>query len=390
MAEVVGFFVGNLVVDLNASIPDGLPPVNEHGEIDAKFDAYREGRFAGGSATNAAIVFGALAKLDKSNGGGMAHLYTHSTLKTRDEIRLDLEDHNVHLKKTDVVDDLQVNINFAQRKGGKMLVRLKDYSSSKKNPLKAFNAARGALQQLQELLSRRNDPEATDLLDQTQGALRRAFEEVSDIVPQPAANWSSQFSTDLAGSSIIMRDLYNIKDTIRAGNEGKKHNIPVVLDLGRWDKNAIELIRNSTIVLASHDFTLPGRSKMTAEEILDFLDAQGIKKAAVTRGSKNTLFYDYDDPHAQGYYRGEIIVPPAPKIVDTSAAGDIHKGVFCYEFARGKHMGEALWQANRVSAFCVAFPEKRRFLEYLDFDAAGNLIINSPFDYSEPAPTAEI
>jgi sugar/nucleoside kinase (ribokinase family) len=105
--------------------------------------------------------------------------------------------------------------------------------------------------------------------------------------------------------------------------------------------------------------------------------SKGIKQAAVTRGDKPTLFYDEFNPG--GPYRGEIDVPKESKLVSTSGAGDVQHGAAAYFIARGRHFGDALYQANRVSSFSTSFPDKRQFFKYLSFDVGGNLHIDDPF-----------
>ena len=368
--STVGFFVGGLVIDENttalAPIPKGLD-----GKVRVRVDS----ELAGGGAANGAVTYGMLAKLDKSNGGGLAHLYTRSEARTPHKIIEDLERRGVHLKKTDVIDQLGLN-TVVSHDAGKKLVFIReprvsnDTLGTQRRALEAFERLRSLAQQ------RALGEDAMHEFDALRGAMGLAFSDAAALIPGPAENWSEQFSSDLEGSSVIMMDMHYPDITLRAAKEGREHKIPVVLDLGRWAEHAVQLVEHSDIVIASHDFSLPG-TEMRPEQILDFLIDKGIRQAAVTRGEKSTLFFDADNPG--GPYRGEIIVPKESKLVSTSGAGDVMHGAACYFMARGRHFGEALWQANRVSSFSTSFPDKRQFFDYLSFDAAGNLHINDPF-----------
>src|SRR5690606_29867124 len=102
--STTGFFVGNLVIDAHAVLRGPLPD-----NYDGRLRIRVVSQFGGGSATNAAVTFGKLAALDRSNGGGTAHLYTVSEARTPPEILEDLESHNVHLKKVGITSGLGRN-----------------------------------------------------------------------------------------------------------------------------------------------------------------------------------------------------------------------------------------------------------------------------------------
>ena len=380
--SIVGFFAGGLVIDENVTALQPIP-ANLDGKIKVRVDS----EYAGGGATNAAITYGWFAKSDKSNGGGLAHLYTRSEARTPAKITDDLESHGVHLKKTAIIDELGLNTVVSHAGGKKLGLNREPRASSdtlgaQRRALEAFNNVRSLAQQ------RALGDDAMREIDALFGAMSRAFGDAANLIPGPAENWSQQFSSDLEGSAIIVMDMHYPDITLRAAREGKKNNIPVLLDLGRWADHAVQLIESSDIVIASHDFTLPDGPKMTPDQILDYLISKGIKKAAVTRGEKPTLFFDQYNPG--GPHRGEIIVPKESKLVSTSGAGDVMHGAAAYFIARGRHFGEALWQANRVSSFSTSFPDKRQFFQYLSFDVAGNLHIDDPFakPVHAPAPAA--
>lgn len=373
--NLVGFFAGGLYIDENTIAQGTLPD-----EGDGKVRIFPDSILAGGSAATAAITFAKLAGMDPSNGKGSAHLYTYSEKKTPDNILHDLESHGVHLKKLGIIDRLPFSTIVAHTEGRKLLL------ARPPGLLRDFQRTQDAALDVMALLRQRIEQagmgdDMRDLFARADGSIRAAFLEANDHLPHPALNADKQFRTDLEGSDIVMVDMMYPDITLRTTKEARALGKPVMLDLGRWADHANDLIDKSTVVIASHDFTVPGK-KLSPPEILDYLRSRGVRQAAVTRGAKPTLFYDDFDPH--GPYRGEVIVPKEPKLVNTSSAGDVQHGTASYFLGRGHHLGEALYQANRVSSFSVAFPDKRQFFKYLRFDLAGNLHIDDPFAAAAP------
>ena len=375
---LVGFFAGSLVIDENVT---ALAPMPKDG--DGKLVVRSDSEYAGGSAANAAVTFGKLAKLD-INGGGTAHLYTYSEARTPAQITSDLERHSVHLKKLGIVDELGHNTIVSFSETGQRLVIVRqtqpphNFSRNIATAQRNLDALAGKLRALSP------DSDTLDAFDLLSGSLTRTFAEASAYLPQPAANVENHFKADLEASKIAMVDLHYPDITLKTAKAANALKIPVIFDLGRWVPHAESLIKKSDIVIASSEFSTPDNPNMTPEEILNYLRIMGVKRGAVTCGGNDTLYYD--DIESPGDDYKSVTAPQPFSTVSASGAGDIMHGAFCYFLARGESFKRSLELANRVASLSLSFPDTRQHFEFISFDAAGNLQIQNPLQTAESEP----
>lgn len=123
--------------------------------------------------------------------------------------------------------------------------------------------------------------------------------------------------------------------------EGRAAGLEIILDAGSWKERMSELLPNITIALCSNDFLPPGTE--TTAEVFQYLSDHGIERVAVTRGA-NSIPYMND-----GVF-GEIPVEHINE-ADTTAAGDVFHGAFCYRFSLGHDFVDALAFAAKVATF---------------------------------------
>ncbi len=100
----------------------------------------------------------------------------------------------------------------------------------------------------------------------------------------------------------------------------KNNQIPVVMDGGSWKPGLEKILTGVDYAICSANFFPPQCNSIP--EVIDFLQARGIKHIAITQGEQPILYLD----------KGKLNTLPVPKIqpVDTLGAGDIFHGAFCH------------------------------------------------------------
>jgi sugar/nucleoside kinase (ribokinase family) len=152
--------------------------------------------------------------------------------------------------------------------------------------------------------------------------------------------------SSLDGADLLLVDGHQPACAIKAASLAKSKRIPVVFDGGSWKARTDELLAHTQIAICSEDFRPPGTN--AASDTLDYVLSRGPESAVITRGSNSILW-------ATRQHRGEIH-PPRITPVDTLGAGDIFHGAFCFQFAEGSGLVEALTFAAEVAAHsCKSF-----------------------------------
>jgi len=119
--------------------------------------------------------------------------------------------------------------------------------------------------------------------------------------------------------------------------------------------------------ICSADFRPPGCS--TSEDVLSYVSACGVSRIAISQGGGPIQYLN------QGV-RGSVVVPQVD-LVDTTGAGDILHGAFCYYAAAGRDFAESLRAAAAVASESCRFRGTRGWM-----NSAGAPRLTSPSDTS--------
>lgn len=243
-----------------------------------KGPAERFGIYAGGPAANAAVAFAHL--------GGTAHLYTEVGVHPLGRaVAADLGEHGVHLH--DMTPD------------------------SAYPPM------------LSSILT------SADTGDRTVVASRYPDTASSGALPGALPS----------GARVLLVDGF-LHPACRDGAEqASRAGIPVVLDAGSWKPGLDGLLPFVDAAICSAEFRPPGAT--THADVLGYLAARGIRRAAISRGPDPILVAD-------GGSSGAVPVEPV-SVVDTLGAGDVLHGAFCYHLAVGSSFSDALSEAAAVA-----------------------------------------
>ena len=135
---------------------------------------------------------------------------------------------------------------------------------------------------------------------------------------------------------------------------GRSRGLDIVLDAGSWKEGTGALLSSVDIALCSDDFRPPGCQN--EKDVFQMLRDHGIERIAITRGMNSVLCLDKGAA-------GEIAVERV-KAIDTTGAGDIFHGAFCYQFSqlRNDFVG-ALRFAARVATFSCLHIGTRSWME---------------------------
>jgi sugar/nucleoside kinase (ribokinase family) len=146
---------------------------------------------------------------------------------------------------------------------------------------------------------------------------------------------------------IILTDGFHVRETLPLLRAFCDSGTPLVLDGGSWKSSTEVLAPLLTAAICSDRFAVPGASADPDSTLLWFA-AQGVPHAAVTRGPRSILALDRGR-------RFEIEIPPI-EAVDTSGAGDVLHGAFCYHYGKSSNFERSLRAAAEIATkSCCAF-----------------------------------
>ena len=133
----------------------------------------------------------------------------------------------------------------------------------------------------------------------------------------------------------------------------------VVMDGGSWKPGSEELLEQVDVAICSADFHPPGTDE--PEQTIRYLQERGVREVAVTDGAGPIRF-------ACEGISGWISTPEV-EVVDTTGAGDILHGAFCYYAASGLNFRDALEQAAKIASESCRYRGTREWMKGSDSQA---------------------
>lgn len=129
-------------------------------------------------------------------------------------------------------------------------------------------------------------------------------------------------------------------------------NIPVVIDGGSWKSGFERILPFVDYAICSANFYPPGCR--TKDEVFAYLSKFNIPHIAITDGEKPISILSENET--------ATLEVPQIKAVDTSGAGDIFHGAFCYYILRDNFIN-ALQSAAKIAASACEVFGTRRWME---------------------------
>ncbi len=157
--------------------------------------------------------------------------------------------------------------------------------------------------------------------------------------------WDGQITDALDGVDITLIDGHYMPVAIVVAAEARRRGVPVVLDGGSWKRDMELLLPLVDIAICSEAFRPPG--KKSPVEVLSDLAERGVGLGAVTMGGGAIVC-------REGVSVSEVTVASV-EVVDTSGAGDVLHGAFCYGYAADGDFAGSLEQAASIATQSCLF-----------------------------------
>ena len=153
---------------------------------------------------------------------------------------------------------------------------------------------------------------------------------------------------DISSARLLLIDGHDPLSRARAAAIARAYDIPVVVDVDTIYEGFERVLPNVDYFVASSEFPAAWTGHADPFHALEILQNRyGMKVAAMTLGEHGSL----------ARVDGEFVYAPAYVVdcVDTTGAGDVFHGAFCYAVLKGMPMPEALEFSNAMAALnCTA------------------------------------
>jgi sulfofructose kinase len=143
-------------------------------------------------------------------------------------------------------------------------------------------------------------------------------------------------------AKVLLVDASWIDAAQQAAHYAKAHGIPVVVDIHDHSQPSLDLLGLADYAIIPRQLADVLASKGDHSSALKDLRARNVKYPIVTLGRDGCIYL----------YQEKIFRQPAfqVEVVDTTGAGDVFHGAFCYALVRGLVLPEAVTFASAVSA----------------------------------------
>jgi sugar/nucleoside kinase (ribokinase family) len=162
--------------------------------------------------------------------------------------------------------------------------------------------------------------------------------EVSDI---------PDLSSVLAGADVLLVDGHHPALAQAASQTAKAASVPLVIDAGRWKPALGRVIPGAQTVICSAEFRQAGTDD--SDSSARALVRLGVPTVMVTHGADPVRWWHGDQSGS--------VRPPAVRAIDTSGAGDVFHGAYCYFAAQTGEAGIV----GSIRAACEIASTKCRF-----------------------------
>jgi sugar/nucleoside kinase (ribokinase family) len=149
-----------------------------------------------------------------------------------------------------------------------------------------------------------------------------------------ALNRQAAWNPDWGGTPLrVLTDGFHLDETLPLLHTLRTGGAEICLDGGSWKPFTEDLAGMLTAAICSERFSVPGRPHDPEATIAWFAE-RGVPLIAITRGARPIL----------GWERGRRFEIEIAKIntVDTTGAGDVLHGAFCFHWAQTAHFESAL------------------------------------------------
>jgi sulfofructose kinase len=152
----------------------------------------------------------------------------------------------------------------------------------------------------------------------------------------------------IACARLLHIDGHDTPAVARAAEIARRHGIPVTVDVDTIYHGFDRVLPNVDYLVASSEFPTAWTGETDPFKALETIQNQyGMRVAAMTLGAHGALALE----NGRFYYAPAFVV----NCLDTTGAGDVFHGAFCYAVLQGMPMREALDFSNAMAALnCTA------------------------------------
>ncbi len=199
---------------------------------------------------------------------------------------------------------------------------------------------------LDDVEIRRNCPNQTAyiLIDRTTGERTVLWSRPDCLRLAP----ESITEAKIASSRMLHIDGHDTPAVARAAEIARQHQIPVTIDIDTVYHGFDRVLPNIDYLVASSEFPVQWTNERDPFTALKMIHREyGMRCAAMTLGAHGAL----------ALIEGRFVYSPAFVVncVDTTGAGDVFHGAFCYALLEGMAIGDALEFSNAMAALnCTA------------------------------------
>jgi len=212
-----------------------------------------------------------------------------------------------------------------------------------------------------------------------------------------------------AGAVLLQREVPDAVN-LEAAKIARSANVPVIMDAGGAEGPIPEELLQCVTVLSPNETELARLTGMPTNSLAEILKAatriqsMGVKQVLVKMGENGSVLVNKD---------GSTIVQPAilaPKVVDTTGAGDTFTAAYAVALIERHSPADALRFAAAAASLCVrikgaipSMPERKAVLELLEEHPAieenlslpnekvvANIKEGHPFAYGQNAPEGSL
>jgi sulfofructose kinase len=150
------------------------------------------------------------------------------------------------------------------------------------------------------------------------------------------------------GARLLHIDGHDTPAVARAAEIARRHGIPVTVDVDTIYEGFDRVLPNLDYLVASSEFPAAWTGETDPFKALEIIQKEyGLRVAAMTLGAHGALARENGKFH---YAPGFVV-----NCVDTTGAGDVFHGAFCYAVLKAMPMPEALDFSNAMAALnCTA------------------------------------
>ena len=168
---------------------------------------------------------------------------------------------------------------------------------------------------------------------------------------------------DIAGARLLHIDGYDIEAAAHAAMIAREHKVPVSIDVDTIYPGFESVLKYVDYLVAGSGWPAKWTKEQDPFKALGKIQAEyGTRLAAMTLGDLGSL----------ALYQGRWYYSPAFEVVcaDTTGAGDVFHGAFCYAILAGMQMEKALEFSNAAAAInCTAIGARGHIPELSEIQA---------------------